>query len=308
MKNIDNPIITTFKAPFGDLTYARKVAHVCRNEPWNAKDYQGFINHAVRWAVRQDHTFDLVSILLPHSDQAHDCRTLFKDACAHGNVDVVRLLIDHVDGDILRHNDGHAILVAAKNGNPEILQILKDNIIGVSLPIDLLFKKAVGVRGPALRSLDYLFPLVIPNIHHGLLYAAAGNNNLDNLQFLVEKMSSNIKPSYHSVLKTKLKSAAQTAVTQGFEECLTLLMDAHQSWFNKEIDYIGLSTYALQFQQAKVLLLLAQRSEDVQNVVKHAATHSNDECIQIVLAWMQNKRLTEETQNVSTIHNKSRKL
>lgn len=308
MKNIDNPIIQNFKTSFGGVSYAQKIAQLCRSEPWNVNEHQNFINHAVRWAAGQPNTSELVSILLPYSDQSYDCRTLFKDACAYGNVDVIRLLIDRVGGDILRHNDGHAILLAAKNGNPEVLQILKDKIVGVSLPIDLLFNKAVGVRGPALTSLDYLFPLVTKNIHHGLFYAAAGNNNLDNLQFLIDKMSPNIKQSYQQTLSSNLKRAAQTAVAQGFEECLNLLIDTHQTWFNKDLDFISLTTYALQHEQSVILLNLAQRSEDAHNVVVHAAAHSNDECAQVVLAWMQQHRLTEETQNVAAANNKSRKI
>lgn len=297
MKHINNPIIQNFKTS-GCLDYAQSVAQLCHDEPWNVKDHQNFINHAIRWAIDKPHTYDLISILFPYSDQSHDCRTLFKDACAHGRADVVRLLIDHVDGDILRHNDGHAILLAAKNGNPDVLQILKDKTVGVSLPIDLLFKKAVGVHGPALKSLDYLFPLVTKNIHHGLFYGAAGNNNLENLQFLVDKMSPNIKQSYQQVLSPNLNRAAQTAVTLGFEECLNFLIDTHQTWFNKDLDFISLTTYALQHEQSSILLNLAQRSEDVQSVLVHAAGFNNDECAQLVLARMQHQILTEETQNI----------
>lgn len=307
MKSSENPIIEHFKTPMGNTDYAQSVAQLCRNEPWNAKEHQCFINHAIRWAIAKPNTYDLISILFPHSDQAHDCRTLFKDACAYGREDVVRLLIDRVGGDILRHNDGHAILLAAKNGNPEVLQILKDKIVGVSLPIDLLFNKAVGVRGPALTSLDYLFPLVTKNIHHGLFYAAAGSNNLDNLQFLIDKMRPNIKQSYQQTLSSNLKRAAQTAAAQGFEKCLNLLIDTHQIWFNKDLDFISLTTYALQHEQSSVLLNLAQRSEDAHNVVVHAAAHSNDECAQVVLAWMQHQSLSKEIENISAQH-KSRKL
>lgn len=307
MKSSDNPIVQNFKTPFGNLAHAQSVAQLCRCEPWNKHLHQKFLNHAVRWAIDKPHTYELISILLPHSDQANDCRTLFKDACAYGRADVVRLLIDQVGGDILRHNDGHAILLAAKNGNPELLRILKDKIVGVSLSIDVLFKKAVGAQGLGLKSLDYLFPSVTKNIHHGLFYGAAGNNNLENLQFLVDKMSPHIKPSYHQVLRIKIKEAAQTAAIQGFEECLNLLIETHQAWFGKDLDFIGLATHALQHEQSQVLLNLAQRSTDVQNFVVRAATHSNDDCIQHVLAWMQHQRLTQETQNISVPH-KTRKL
>lgn len=307
MKSSQNLIIQNFKMSLGNLEHAQGVAQLCRSEPWNAKSHHKFINHAIRWAVEHPNTYELIAILLPISDQANDCRTLFKDACAHGRADIVRLLIDRVGGDILRHNDGHAILLAAKNGNPEVLQILKDKTVGVSLPIDLLFKKAVGVRGPALKSLDYLFPLFTTNIHNSLLCGAAGNNNLENLQFLVDKMSTNIKPSYRQTLSLNLKKAAQTVVAQGFEECLNLLIDTHNTWFEKDLDFISLATYALQHKQSAILLNLAQRSQDVQNIVVHASAHSNDECVQVVLAWMQNKRLNQEIQNTSGTY-KFRKL
>lgn len=298
MKNIDNPIIQHFKTSKGRLEHVQTIVQVCLKEPWRAHEHQVFINHAIRWAIEQPNTYDLIRVLLPVSDQAHDCRTLFKEACAHGWADVVRLIIDYVDGDVLRHNGGHAILLAAKNGNSDVLDILKDKIIGLSLPIDVMFKKAVGASMPALQSLDYLFPSVTKNIHHGLFYGAAGNNNLENLQFLIDKMSSDIKPSYHSALKEKIKLAANSAAMQGFEECLNLLIETYQSWFNTEIDYIGLATYALQHEHSHILLNLAQRSEDAQRVVVHAAGFNNDECAQVVLARMQHQILTEETQNI----------
>lgn len=307
MKNSENPIIQNFLKQHGSLDCARSIADVCTKEPWRAKEFSPIINHAVRWAITKPNTFELISILLPHSDQAHDCRTLFKDACEHGRADVVRLLIDRVDGEVLRHNGGHAILAVAKNGNPEILQILKDKTEGVSLPIDVLFKKAIGTQGPALQSLDYLFPSVAKNIHHGLLYAAAGNNNLENLQFLLDKMSTIVKPSNQQGLTIKLKSAAQTAAAQGFEECLNLLIDTHYAWFNKDMDFRGLAAHALQHEQGPVLLTLAQRSEDVQKLVVRTAATSNNDCIQNVLAWMQHQNLTEETQHIPGTH-KLRKL
>ena len=297
MKVSENPLIQNFTTSL-NLEHVQQIVQLCRDEPWNLAQHQSFINHAVRWAVDKPNTYEFISLLLPHSDQARDCRTLFKQACAHGRTDVVRLLWDQTDGDVLRHNEGHALLLAAKSANPEMLQLLKDKTVGMSLPIDILFKKAAGVPGPAFRSLDYLFPMVTSNIHHDLLYRCARHNRVDNLSLLIDRLKEKVTPSSGFVLKIKLKEAANMAATEGHMDCMKMLIDTYQVWFDKEIDFIGLATHAWQHEQSAILLYLAQRSEDVQNFVRRAAQTPDDECIQGVLAWIQRQRLTQETHEI----------
>lgn len=275
MKDCDNPIVMDFKIHSNSVQMAKNIAQTLRNEPWRANEYSLHINHAVRWAVRwaidKPDTHELIATLLPHSDQAHDCRTLFKDACTHGRMDVLQLLQPHLNVGVVCHNKGHAIFLAAKNGNPDVLNFIASYLPTYSAPpfqVDDLFHSALRCPTVVLRNLNQLFPKYLSNVRHDFMGRKVCFSNVDNLAYLIDCVSVNLKHAvYHDVLRDKLQRSAEQAAGHGKEDCVNLLRDTHRAWFGEDLNIKTIMLYGLRGNNWTIVLNLAQESEDVEQIL-----------------------------------------